>query len=83
MQQQLSCAEGKWVDFVASDGYALFIKRCNELGNKVSILYFISCLINAVNHVTFINNVFNDFPFVHAYIACFNSFYLVALSPSS
>ena len=27
MQQQLSCAEGKWVDFVASDGYALFVKR--------------------------------------------------------
>ena len=27
MQQQLFCAERKWVDFVASDGYALFVKR--------------------------------------------------------
>lgn len=27
MQQQLFCAERKWVDFIASDGYALFVKR--------------------------------------------------------
>ena len=27
MQQQLFCTERKWVDFVASDGYALFAKR--------------------------------------------------------
>ena len=27
MQQQLFCAERKWVDFVASDGYTLFVKR--------------------------------------------------------
>ena len=27
MQQQLFCSERKWVDFVASDGYALFLKR--------------------------------------------------------
>ena len=27
MQQQLFCAERKWVDFVASDGYELFVKR--------------------------------------------------------
>ena len=26
MQQQLFCAERKWVDFVASDGYAVFVK---------------------------------------------------------
>lgn len=27
MQQQLFCTERKWVDFVASDGYALFVER--------------------------------------------------------
>ena len=27
MQQQLFCGERKWVDFVASDGYTLFVKR--------------------------------------------------------
>ena len=26
MQQQLFCAERMWVDFVASDGYAVFVK---------------------------------------------------------
>ena len=26
MQQQLFCAERKWVDFVASDGFAVFVK---------------------------------------------------------
>lgn len=27
MQQQLFCTERKWVNFVASDGYALFVER--------------------------------------------------------
>ena len=45
-----------------------------NLEAKFPILYFISWLINTVNHVTFISNVFNDFACVHVYTVCFSSF---------